>query len=111
MAGYNVALFPQGHRHPGVEPNKTHTKSGAGLIAYKSGSDVLPVFIKTKRHKYGFLRRIDLFFGAPIKNSEFNFTDGGSEEYRAATDKIFSEILKLGGYDLLPAPKIEEIED
>lgn len=97
-AGLNVAIFPQGHRYPSTDPSTTPIKSGAGLIAYKSGIDILPVFIRVKNNKYSFLRKIEIVFGKPIKNSELGFTNGGSEEYKAATDKIFSEILKLGGY-------------
>ena len=104
-AGLNVAIFPQGHRYPKVDPSTTPTKNGAALIACKSEGDVLPVFIKTKGNKYSFLRRIEIIFGKPIKNSELGFISGGSDEYKAATDKIFSEILKLGGYDALPSPK------
>lgn len=110
-AGYNIAIFPQGHRYPGVDPSATPTKNGAALIAYKSESDILPVFIKTKNNKYRFLRKIEIVFGKPIKYSELGFVNGGSEEYRAATDKIFAEILKLGGYDKLPEPENKEMAD
>jgi len=106
-AGYNVAIFPQGHRYPGVDPSTTQTKDGAALIAYKSESDVLPVFIKTKDNKYRFLRKIEIIFGEPIKHEDLGFANGGSDEYKAATDKIFAEILKLGGYTALPPAKEE----
>lgn len=104
-AGQNVAIFPQGHRNPGVHPALTETKNGAALIAYKSGCDVIPVCIKTKGFKYNFFGKKEIIFGKPIKNSEFNFVNGGNDEYKVATERIFSEILKLGGYDELPAPK------
>ena len=104
-AGHSVAIFPQGHRNPGVHPALTETKNGAALIAYKSGADVLPVCIKTKNFKYNFLGKKEIIFGKPIKNSEFGFQNGGNDEYKAATEKIFSEILKLGGYDELPPEK------
>ena len=110
-SGYNVAIFPQGHRYPGVNPAETPTKNGAGLISYKSESDVLPVFIKVKDNKYHFLGKIQIIFGKPIKYDDLNFVNGGSDEYKQATDKIFSEILKLGGYPSLPAPKDEDKRD
>jgi len=106
-AGQNVAIFPQGHRYPGVDPSTTPTKNGAALIAYKSGSDVLPVFIKTNNNKYHLFGKIEIIFGTPIENSDLGFTSGGSDEYKAATDKIFGEIIKLGGYSL-PAPEESE---
>ncbi len=90
-----VSIFPQGHRNPGVDPAKTEIKNGAALIAYRSGADVVPAFINVKGHKYGLFRRVDLYFGEPIKNCELGFTEGGSEEYRKAGEKIFDGILKL----------------
>lgn len=96
--GEIVAIFPQGHRYPAVDPGTTPIKSGAGMIAYRSGCDVIPVFIKTKGNKYGFFKKTELFYGAPIKNSSLGFTNGGKDEYNAATNMIFDEILKLGGY-------------
>ena len=110
-AGYNVAIFPQGHRCPGVDPSTTTIKNGAGMIAFKSDSDVLPVFIKVKNNKYAFLRKIDIYFGKPIKNSALGYENGGSDEYKKATEKIFREVLKLGGYDALPAPDKKETEN
>ncbi len=100
-----VSIFPQGHRCPSVDPSTTEIKNGAGMLAYRSGCDVLPVFIKTKKNKYGIFRKVTVIYGKPIKNSEFNFTKGGSEEYYSATRKIFGEILTLGGYSLVNAEK------
>ena len=97
--GETVAIFPQGHRYPGVTPSKSQTKNGAALIAYHSGRDILPVFIKTSNNKYGLFKKIEIIFGRVIKNSELGLKNGGSDEYKQATDKIFGEILKLGGYD------------
>ena len=107
-AGQNIAIFPQGHRYPGVNPATTPTKNGAALIAYKSKSDVLPVCIKVKNNKYAFLRKIEIVFGKPIKNSALGFKSGGGEEYEAATAIIFKEILNLGGYSALPSPENKE---
>ncbi len=103
-----LAIFPQGHRYPGVNPATTETKNGAALIAYRSGADIVPVCIKLKNYKYAFLRKKVIIFGKPIKNSELMFKNGGNDEYKIATDIIFSEIVKLGGYTALPAPKSAE---
>ena len=97
--GEIISIFPQGHRFPGVDPGSTPIKSGAGLVAHRSGCDVIPVFIKTKNNKYGIFKRVELFYGKPIKNSELGFTKGNTDEYNAATEKIYTEILKLGGYE------------
>lgn len=109
-SGETVAIFPQGHRYPGVSPSKTPIKNGAGLIAYHSGCDVIPVCIKTTGNKYRFLRKIEVRFGKPIKNSEFSFDKGGSAEYKLASEKIFNEILKLGDYAALPSPTGDETQ-
>lgn len=97
--GETVSIFPQGHRYPGVDPSTTPIKNGAGLVAYHSGCDVIPVFINVKKNKYHFLGSVEIKFGKPIPNSMLGFTNGGSQEYKQATEIIFTEILKLGGYE------------
>ena len=42
-----VGIFPQGTRCPRVDPATTSVKSGVGLIAARSGADVLPVCVKS----------------------------------------------------------------
>lgn len=103
-AGKVLSIFPQGHRFPGVDPAKTPIHHGVGLIAYHSGCDVLPVCIKIKGARYGFLKRVEVVFGKVIKNSELGFENGGTAEYKAATEKIFAEVVKMGDYSSLPAP-------
>ena len=100
--GESIAIFPQGHRYPGVDPSTTDIKTGAGFIAYHSGADILPVCIKTKNSKYTLFGRIQVIFGKPIRNSELGFDKGGSDEYTLATRRIFNEVLRLGGYNSLP---------
>ena len=106
--GGALAIFPQGHRYPGIHPATTETKNGAALIAYRSGADVIPVCIKLKKFKYRFMSKKVLIFGEPIKNSELRFKNGGNEEYKNATDILFGRLLQLGGYDSLPAPESAE---
>lgn len=108
-SGELVAIFPQGHRYPGVEPVTTPTKNGAALITYRAEADVIPVCIKTKKHKYGFFRKVEIIFGKPIDYSRLGFNNGGSEEYQTVTSKIFDRIAELGGFERLslPSPKCE----
>lgn len=96
--GKTIAIFPQGHRMPGINPAETSVKSGAALIAYHSHADVLPVCIKTKDVKYKFMRKIEVIYGKPIKYSELGFEKGSIGEFKDATAKIFDEVCKLGGY-------------
>jgi 1-acyl-sn-glycerol-3-phosphate acyltransferase len=97
--GKIVVLFPQGHRYPAVNPATTSIKFGAGIIAYRSGAKVIPVCIKTKGVKYRIFRKIELIIGKPIENAELGFKDGGTAEYRAATELVFNRICELGGYE------------
>jgi len=105
-----VSIFPQGHRYPAVDPSTTPIKNGAGMVAYRSGCDVIPVFIKTKGNKYGIFKKTEIIYGKPIKNSELGFVNGGADEYKSATSVIFGEILKLGGYSYIK-PEEKKIED
>ena len=107
--GKQIAIFPQGHRYPGVNPADTPIKSGAGLIAYHSHADVIPVCLKTEGQKYRFLRRIDVIIGKPIKYSELGFEKGGYGEYKDATDKMFAAVCALGGYE--PTAQTDEAGD
>ena len=105
-----VSIFPQGHRYSGVDPSGTPIKNGAGMVAYRSGCDIIPVFIKTKGNKYGIFKKAEIIYGKPIKNSELGFVNGGADEYKSATSIIFNEILKLGGYSY-SQPEEKEIEN
>ena len=102
-AGRVLTIFPQGHRCPGVNPATTPIKHGAGMIAYHSKCDVVPVCINIKGAKYGLFKRVEVIFGKPISYSQLGFNEGGRDEYLAATEKIFKEICALGDYSSLPA--------
>ncbi len=106
--GEAVAIFPQGHRYPGVNPADTPTKNGAALIAYHTGCDIIPVCIKTKNNKYKIFRKVEIIFGSPIKNSDLGFKNGGSAEYKHATDIIFNSILSLGKFEKNAQPDSTE---
>ena len=101
--GELVAIFPQGHRYPGVNPAQTPTKNGAALIAYRSGCGVIPVCIKVKKLKYTLFCKKEIIIGKPIPHSELGFVEGETNDYAAVTSKIFAQVLKLGGYSALPS--------
>ena len=96
--GKTLALFPQGTRRAGINPRETAVKSGAGMIAYHSHADMLPVCIKTNECKYRFMRKIEVIYGEPIKYSELGFKNGTVGEFKDATNKAFDKICELGGY-------------
>ena len=101
--GGAVAIFPEGHRYPGINPATTPKRNGAALIAYRSGCNIVPVCIQMKNAKYGLFREIDVMFGEVIENSSLGFENGGHDEYEVATEKIFNEIVKLSDYASLPS--------
>jgi len=93
--GGTVGIFPQGTRYKGVHPKDSSVKPGAGMIAWRAHANILPVAIITKDYKVKLFRAIDVIIGKPISYNELGFEKGNHEEQIAATDKIFSEILKL----------------
>ena len=95
-SGKTVVIFPQGHRCPGVNLASTQIRHGAGLIAYYAKCNVVPVCINIKGGKYSLFRKTEIIYGKPIKYSELGYTDGGREEYAAATEKIFGQVIELG---------------
>lgn len=100
--GKIVTIFPQGHRCPGVNPATTPIKHGAGLIAYHAGCDIVPVSIRMKGGRYALFRRTQVIYGKPISFSSLGFDKGGREEYQAATEKVFAEIIKSADFSSLP---------
>ena len=110
QAGKVVTIFPQGHRCPGCNPATTPVRHGAALIAYHSKCDVIPVTINIKGAKYKLFRRTEIIFGRPMSYEDLGFKSGGRDEYAAATDKIFAEVIKHGDFSSLPAydPALEK---
>ena len=96
-SGEVLAVFPQGTRQKGKNPADTPTKSGGAMIAAHAGVPILPVCIRVKNQRYAFLRRVDVYIGAPITLDALGLT---SEEpnYREATAAAFSIACELGGY-------------
>ena len=101
--GEAVALFPQGHRYPKVNPATTPLRGGAAQIAFRSGCDVLPVCIKVKKNKYGLFRRVTIVVGKLIPHEELPFGNGGTESYQAVTERVFAEVVNLGDFSSLPS--------
>ncbi len=93
--GY-IGIFPQGTRtHEDHKPEQA--KSGVGLMAYRAKSNVLPVYIKTEKHRVRMFRKVTVIIGKPISYEELGFEKGGMTEYNAAAKTIFTKICELGG--------------
>lgn len=98
--GYSVGMFPQGTRRPGVDPEDTPVRSGVGFICAHSHAQVLPVYLKVRGNRMGFLRPVKVIFGKPIQYEEY--TGGGEYEKDAAyiSKYIFARICELGREDV-----------
>ena len=92
----SVGIFPQGHRRPGVDPRTTEIRYGAGMIAYRSGCDVLPIAIETKKRKLLPFSKTVIIVGKRIPFDELGMTEGNTETYKRATELIFDRICTLG---------------
>lgn len=101
--GELVGIFPQGTRHPGADPSATQVKSGVGMVAWHAKAAVVPAYIKTKGNRVLPFRKTELIVGDPIPFEDLGFTRGSIAQYRAASEKVFTEICALGGYTR-PAP-------
>jgi 1-acyl-sn-glycerol-3-phosphate acyltransferase len=99
--GWALGIFPEG-THRGAEASK-QAKSGAVVLAARSGAPVLPVYVGRLPGPASRLRgqRLRIFVGEPI---DLNPALRGGAAYRAAADEIMRSI-----YDL-PKPTAEKAE-
>lgn len=94
--GCSIGMFPQGTRRPGVDPADTPVRSGVGFICSRTQAQVLPVYLKVRGNRMGFLRPVKVIFGRPVKYDEY--TGGGEHENDAAyiSKYIFDRVCELG---------------
>lgn len=91
-----VGIFPQGTRMPGIDPTNAPVKNGIGLIASRSGADILPVCVKSKSGSTKIFRKNYLIIGKLIKSEELDLENNkGSEGHQRIAEHIFSEVCKL----------------
>lgn len=101
--GRSVGIFPQGTRCAGKELRDCRVKAGAGLIAAHTGTQVLPVYIGMKDHKWKFLRRVTVVIGEPVTMEQLGYDKEQPGEYARITDEIYERICALE--DTLKCPK------
>jgi hypothetical protein len=65
-------------------------------MAYRAKSNVLPIYIKTNKHRVRLFRKVTVIIGEPIKYEDLGFEKGGMAEYDAAAKTIFTRICELG---------------
>ncbi len=93
--GQVVGIFPQGTRTPGSIPTPDQAKSGLGLTAYRSGADILPVYIQTEKYKVKMFHKTHIVIGKPIANSDLGFTDGSIRQINAASQRAFGYVCDM----------------
>ncbi len=94
-SGRCIGIFPQGHREPGKTPMEANLKTGAAMIAVKAQATVLPCCIKTKDNKFKLFRKIDVYYGKPIKFEELGYDHEASGEYLRITNLMFDRVCEL----------------
>ena len=90
-----VGMFPQGTRCAGKELRDCPVKTGAGLIAARSGVSVLPVYIDMKQHKWKLFRRVTVVIGEPISPEVLAYDAEKTGEYARMTNLVYDRICAL----------------
>ena len=99
----SVGIFPQGTRCAGKELRDCPVKTGAGLIAARSGVQVLPVYIDMKKHKWKLFRRVTVVIGEPISPEVLAYDTEKTGEYARMTNLVYDRICALE--ETLKCPK------
>lgn len=94
-AGKCVGIFPQGHRQMGISPREADLKNGAAMIAVRAETTVLPCYIRTKKNRFAFFRRVDVYMGKPVKFEELGYNPEVAGEYTRITSLIFERVCEL----------------
>ncbi|MBE6682014.1 MAG: 1-acyl-sn-glycerol-3-phosphate acyltransferase [Ruminococcaceae bacterium] len=92
--GRRICIFPQGTRHPGIDPRTTEVKGGTAMLARHSKATVVPIGVYTKDYKVRIFRRVYVNIGKPKTFEELGFT-GARDDYDRITGEIFNEICNL----------------
>ncbi|MEG0693683.1 MAG: lysophospholipid acyltransferase family protein [Oscillospiraceae bacterium] len=92
-----LGIFPEGTRSKDGKLGRA--KSGAVVVAAKTGGDIVPVGIKYGE-KTLWRRNIDVYYGKPITNEQLAITDNSKAELKAASRLLMERIADLLGVEL-----------
>lgn len=90
-SGDNLLIFPEGTRVK--DPGHAEVKGGAAMMAIRSGVDMVPVFIDTRKRPF---HRVHIVIGRPY-TPVYTGRKGTAEEYQANADEIMRRAYALGG--------------
>ena len=93
--GEVLGLYPQGHRHPGVDPSTTEPQGGVGLVVSRAKCSVLPVCIQPKGFKIRAFRKTYVTMGKPITFEEFALMENNKTEYERVAKQIFGSVCAM----------------
>ena len=93
--GKCVGIFPQGHRQMGITPREADLKNGAAMIAVRAEATILPCYVRTKKNRFAFFRRVDVYMGKPIKFEELGYDPDAAGEYSRITNLMFERVCQL----------------
>ena len=88
--GWNLLIFPEGTRVK--QPGQVTPKSGAGMMAIRSGVKMVPVFIGTKKRLF---RKTAVIFGQPY-HPAYEGRKATPEDYQRIADELMERIRALG---------------
>lgn len=94
-SGRSVGMFPQGTRCAEKELRDCAVKTGVGLVAARSGVQILPVYIGMKNHKWKFFRRVTVVIGEPISAAELAYDPEATGEYARMANLVYDRICAL----------------
>ena len=89
--GWNLLIFPEGTRVK--DPGHAEVKGGAAMMAIRSGVDMVPVFIDTRKRPF---HRVHIVIGRPY-TPVYTGRKGTAEEYQANAGEIMRQAYALGG--------------
>ena len=89
--GWNLLIVPEGTRVR--NPGQAEVKGGAAMMAIRSGVDMVPMFIDTKKRLF---HRVHIIIGRPY-TPVYTGRKGTAEEYQANADEIMRRAYALGG--------------
>jgi len=96
--GRKLLMFPEGTRVRGGDEGGA--KTGAGMLALRSGAQILPVFVSKEKKLFG---TVDVIFGEPY----FAVCDHKptAKDYQAVADGIMDKVARLEPGAGLKVPK------
>ncbi len=94
--GKCVGIFPQGTRHPSIDPRGTPVKNGAALIATRAEADFLPIYIYRKNNKHKIFRKTYVIIGEIMTLEDMAYAPENPGEYKRLTETVFDRICEIG---------------